>query len=264
MKLLIKIIVVLVVVAGALLAGVVMYAGKLVKTGVETAGPMVLQVPVTLESARVYVLKGEVNLKNLHIGNPEGYKTPGLFDLGGVEVKLDTDSLKTDKIIIEKIHILEPVITYERGLTDSNISALLAKLQAKEEKEKEPATEKTEEPTPTGQKKKVVIKEFILDGAKVNVSLTALGGKSLSIPLPPIKLQNIGDDEGGASVSEVVQKILGAISGALVTALASSGEILGDGVDLLKDGAGEALKVGGDVLEGSGDLLKGAADLFKK
>lgn len=91
-----------------------------------------LGVPVTLQSADFAPFKGQLKLKGLHVGNPAGFKTAGLFELGSLDVDLDTISLFKQIVVIREIRISAPEITYERALKDSNIGQLLEQLTAKE------------------------------------------------------------------------------------------------------------------------------------
>jgi uncharacterized protein involved in outer membrane biogenesis len=62
-------------------------------------------VPVTLEQATFRPWSGKIGLKNLHVGNPKGFNTPGVFDLGQVDVELDVRSLLRDTIVIRRIAV---------------------------------------------------------------------------------------------------------------------------------------------------------------
>jgi uncharacterized protein involved in outer membrane biogenesis len=238
-----------------LIIALVLFLGQIIKTAVETVGPQVAGVPVTLEKAGINLLSGNVTLKGLVIGNPEGYNTPSAMELGHFAVDLKMASLFTDTIVIKKIHITGPQITYEKGLKDSNLSRLqnnLAPAEAEKPAEEKPAPEKKKGPG-----KKVIIEDFLFDDAKIHVTLTALAGKKLTLPLPPIHLQDIGKASAGASISEVVNKVLGAVIGAVTDAVASSGDLAGDALK----GAGGAAT---DAAKGATDAAKGAADSIKK
>ena len=66
----------------------------------------------------------------LHVGNPEGFKTAGLFDLGAVSVDVDNSTLLSDVIVIKEISIDGLALTYEQGLRGSNLGALIDQLSA--------------------------------------------------------------------------------------------------------------------------------------
>jgi hypothetical protein len=261
MKWIKRILIVLLLLVVAVVLVLNFFLGDLVKKGAETAGPAALGVPVTLEKAEFRLLRGQVKLHGLVVGNPEGFNTPSLFQFSQVEVKLKPASLLSDTIIIEKVLIEAPVITYERGLRTSNINKLLDQLESepKPEPSKEPAPPAKAEPKAG---KKVIIEDFLINGAKVNVSLTALGGSSATLPLPPIHLTDIGKEkEGGASVKDVIRQVFNAILKSVTQLVGASGELLGKGAKAIGEGAkeagGAAADVAGKGVEKAGDAVKG-------
>lgn len=228
--------------------------GRIIKAGVNTAGPKLAGVPVHLEKVVVNPLTGLVRIKGLVIGNPEGFNTPSAMELNDFRLNIKLSSLFSKAIVIEEILIDAPQITYEKGLKSSNLSTLQANL----------APAKTETPAPEaapekkkGAAKKVIIDDFQLNGAKVNVTITALGGKKMTLPLPDIQMKDIGRNSGGANPAEVISEVFDSISKAVVEAVASAGDITGDALK----GAGGAAT---DAAKGATDAAKGAADSIKK
>lgn len=237
---------------------VVLFLGQIIKTAIQTAGPKVAGVDMTVEKVRVNPFGGAVRIKGLIIGNPEGFKTPSAMELGDFKVDVRMGSLFTDTIVIKEILINAPEITYEKSLKSSNLSALqknLAPAETDEPEEKEDVAETPKEKKAPA--KKVVIEDFQLNDAKVHVTITALGGKKMSLPLPSIQMQDIGKDTGGTDIQEVISEVFGAISDAVVKAVAASGDFAGDA---LKGVSGSVGNVGG----GATDAAKSATDSLKK
>jgi uncharacterized protein involved in outer membrane biogenesis len=240
------------------------FMGAVIKTGVEKAGPSVLGVPVRLDSARFYPLRGKIALGGLLIGNPEGYKAPSAFELGNFRAEVSVGSLFTDTIVVKEIVIEGPVITFEGSLKGSNIGALMKGIEErtggkKPRDEKPVKTAKTDKPA-----KKVIIDSFVFRGGKVNLSAGLMGGKAVPLPLPPITLSGIGREKGGASPAEAVTQIMGAVMRAVMGVVMQSAELLGKGAEAL---GGAALGSAGAVLQGAGvagdGLLKGAQQAGK-
>lgn len=253
---------------------VVLFLGQIIKAAIETAGPKVAGVTMSVEKVRVNPLGGSVRIKGLIIGNPEGFKTPSAMELGDFRVDVRMGSLFTDTIIVKEILINAPEITYEKSLKSSNLSALQKNLAPAEtdepkEEEEEVADKPKEKKTPA---KKVVIEDFQLNDAKVHVTITALGGKKMTLPLPSIQMQDIGKDKGGTDIPEVISEVFGAISDAVVKAVAASGDFAGDAMKGAGNMAGDAMKgVGGAATDAMGDVggtatdaAKGASDALKK
>jgi hypothetical protein len=63
-------------------AGLTTIGGAMVKSAVNTFGPAVMGVPVRLQGASFRPWSGKLSLNTLHVGNPQGFKTPALLDLG--------------------------------------------------------------------------------------------------------------------------------------------------------------------------------------
>lgn len=270
MKMWKKIVIGLVLAVGVVLLLVMVRGGTLIREAINQSGPSLLGVDVSVQDVTFRPLRGHVQLKNLHVGNPKGYKTGGVFDLGLVEVQLKPGSLLSDTIIIETIKIEGPEITYERGLKDSNIGALLEQLGGgKAEEPKQPGETKKPEPQTEGGKK-VIIRDLQVNGAQVKVSLTALQGVAAPIPLPPVHLTGIGEESGGTSFGEALGKIIGAILGAVTDLVTGAGKLAVDGVTAVGGVAVDGAKaVGGAAADGvkavgsaAGKLTEGIGGLF--
>lgn len=253
-----------------LIVVIVLFLGNIIKTAIETVGPKVAGVPITVEKVRVNPLTGLVHVKALVVGNPEGFKTESLMALNEFKLDMSLASLMSDTIVIKQILIDAPEITYEKSLKSSNFAELQKNLAPEEPAEPEEEVEKPEKEKGAG--KKVVIEDFQLTNAKVNVTITALGGKKMTLPLPAIQMQDIGKDSGGASPAEVVSEVFGSIKDAVTKAVAAGADIAGDALKGAGDMAGDAMKnvsgAAGDTMKNVGgaatDAAKGATDAIKK
>ena len=170
-------------------------------------------------------------LENLHIGNPEGYKTDGLFDLAKVDVKIKLSSLFSQAIEIEHVWIDGVEVTYEKGLTSSNLADLLARFDSGDESEK-PAEESPKKEKSSS--KPVIIRDLNIEGTRLHPTITLAQGIAPSIPRPPIHLTDIGapSKEGGPAGITVAQ----AFRLVLQALLSSVGGTAGATVDLAVDG----------------------------
>ena len=179
---------------------------SLIRSSFQLAVPAFLGV----KEARVETLdfsffkKHTLLLENLHIGNPEGYKTDGLFDLAKVDVKIKLSSLFSQAIEIEHVWIDGVEVTYEKGLTSSNLADLLARFDSGDESEK-PAEDSPKKEKSSS--KPVIIRDLNIEGTRLHPTITLAQGIAPSIPLPPIHLTNIGapSEEGGPAGITVTQ-----------------------------------------------------------
>ncbi len=220
MKTLVKIIIGLLVIA--VLALVVLYFNldRGVKAAVEEFGPRYTGSPVTLDRVSLSPFSGKGSLYGLDVGNPEGFESPSAFSLEEIDLALETDSLRTDTIVIDTIRIHAPVINYEAGAQGSNLRALQRNISH--------ATA-TGDSGDTGEgaadkpERKVVIRDFSLASANIRYSNPLLGDESVTLAMPDIHLTGIGEKSGGVTVAEATRQIVAAINREASRAVAESG-----------------------------------------
>jgi len=234
---------ILIVLAALLLVVVLagfLFLGTIVKAGVEKGGPFITKVPVKLGGANISVLNGSGELKGFTMGNPEGFKAPQSVGVGSVALKLEPGSLLSDKMIVRYVRVEAPEITYEAAFSGSNIGKILENIQSV-------ASQGKTNPDQPGSKKKLQVDEFVITGAKLNVTASVLGGKSASLVLPEIRLANLGQGPEGITAAEL-------------SALAFS-EVVEAAAKAVTANVG---KIGGSVLEGAKGLETGTKDTLKK
>jgi uncharacterized protein involved in outer membrane biogenesis len=228
--------------------------GTIIEQGVRKLGPAVMGVPVNVDDVRFNAFSGDANVKNLVVGNPEGFKTAHAFKLGEFGVSVDVPSVLSDKILIKKIQIDAPEITYELSMKGTNIKKLKEQLSKKEPQQAPAGEPEAEEKQPEGKGKRVEISEVVITGGKINLSATGLGGSSVFVPLPTIRLTDIGKEKEGASLVEVVDEILAAVLTGATGAVKGSGKIVGEGLKQAGGLAAEGAKLGADTALKGGEV----------
>lgn len=223
---------------------------KGIKSGVETYGPRVTQTPVTLEDVQLSILSGSGMLKGLHVGNPEGYKSENIFALGQIDLKVNTRSVFSDKIIIDHIIIKRPAMSYEKKLTTSNLKKLLENIEQFTGPSSEPEAGTAEEEK-AGTKKQVIIKKLLIEDGTIYVGALGIGQ---TIPLPRIEMENIGEGGNEMTMPEVIDLVLSKVLQSIGPAIASAGELGGAAVDVLKtqglDKVGQTTDLVGEGIKG--------------
>ena len=241
-KLIVRIVLGLIILLVLVVAGSLLFLGPIVKRGVEKVGPMVTKTSVKLDSATLSLLGGSGTLKGFVIGNPEGYKTPEAMKLGSVSLSIAPGSVLKEKKHIRSIKVEGPEITYETDLRGSNLGKLLDNVSGSAEQDKKAPT-KDQQTTKT----KLQVDEFVLTGAKVHVNASMLG--SGTVPLPEIRLKDLGQGPDGITPAELSKRVLAVILDETVKAVAANainlkegGKALGTGaIDEVKKGAGGLL-----------------------
>lgn len=255
---LVKIIIGLAVVAVIAVVALVLSLNSIVKTGVVAFGPEVIKAPIQLDGVSISALSGGGEIKGLVIGNPEGFKTPHAVKLGVASLQVQPMSLLGDKIVVKSIKADAAELTFEGSLGSSNLGKIQENVDAYVAALLGPADKegKTEKKSAPG--KKLQVDEIVISNAKINLSLTVLGGKSATVPLPEIKLTNLGQGADGVTPAEVIKVVLKEVM--TKTTAAVSGFLSGAGKALL-DGAKD---VGGAAADAAKGVTKGIGDLFKK
>jgi hypothetical protein len=253
---LVKIIAALVVVAVIAVAALFLSLNSIVKNGVTSFGPEVIKAPIQLDGVSISALSGSGEIRGLVIGNPEGFKTPNAVKLGTASLQVKPMSLLGDKIVVQSIKADGAEITFEGSLSGSNLSKIQENVDAYVASLLGPAGKEEKKPATPG--KKLQVDELIISNAKINLSMTILGGKSATVPLPDIKLTGLGQGEQGVTPAEVIKVVLKEV-------MTKTTEAVGG----FLSGAGKALtdaakNVGGAAADAAKGVTKGIGDLFKK
>lgn len=231
--------------------------GSIVKQGMEQVGPKVTGTTMTVQSVSIRPLSGGVLIKGLRVGNPEGFKTEKAFELGEMRVEVDPFSLLGDKIVVRKVHIIAPDITYEQTLKGSNLDKINENVNKFVESVTGPAKPQ-ESPPAESSTQKLQIDEIVLKDAKVHLSAGILKGKSVPIPILDIQMQNLGTGPEGITIGEAVKETMKAVLSSVGQAIKKAGSAVAEGVS---ETAGE---VKDKVKEGTGKAVDKVKGLFNK
>ncbi|MFM8470016.1 MAG: hypothetical protein ACKODH_08605 [Limisphaerales bacterium] len=196
------------VVAVIALVALFLSLNSIVKNGVTSFGPEVIKAPISLDGVSISAFSGGGEIRGLVIGNPEGFKTPNAVKLGTASLQVKPMSLLSDKIVVQSIKADGAEITFEGSLSGSNLGKIQENVDAYVAALLGPASK--EKKTTPG--KKLQVDELVISNAKINLSMTILGGNSATVPLPDIKLDNLGQGADGVTPAEVITVVLKAAS----------------------------------------------------
>lgn len=244
--------------------------GPIVKKAVNTVGPQITKTDVKVDDVSLSIFSGEAKIKDFLLGNPKGFSSLQAMKVGSVYVDIDEKSITGNPIVINKIEIVAPQITYEKAKGTDNFQALLKNVQGSAKAEKKTTAKETKE---SGPAKKIVINDVIVKDGKVTLTMAALGGKEISAPLPDIHLKDIGKESQGATPAEAFEKIFeslySSISADSVTAIFNDGlkelgALKGLGESGIKTGTDAAQKAAGSAAESVKSATEGIKGLFNK
>lgn len=239
--------------------------GPLVKKAVNTYGPKITNTELRVDDVGISLFSAEAKLKKFFLGNPKGFKSPSAMKVGSVYVDVDQGSITQNPIVINRIEVVEPEITYEKQGRSDNFQSIINSVQKNVPKGK--ATKK--ETTKEGPGRKLIINDFIVKNGKVNLAVAMPGGvlgeQEIKADLPDIHLKDIGKKKGGASPAEVAKEIFAALYGKI-----QSPNVMGALNEQLKNLGGvgvksveKAAKGAAGVVEGAGKEAEGVTDKVK-
>jgi hypothetical protein len=260
-----KIIIALGILAVILAAGVyflISNIDRIVSAGIEKYGSETTGTNVDVSSVQIKLKEGEGSIRNLSIGNPGGFTTPKAFSLENITVVVDTDSITGDPVIIDKVTISAPRITYEINKSgQSNIDVLKKNVESYLNQKTEPASKKAGTGDDAG--KKMIIRSLVIEKGEVSIKVAALPGKPLSATLPRIALRNLGG-KGGDSPGNIAAQILTPLVNQATRAASTAGigqylgKSAGEVTKALEEKAREKLGVlpGKDAAKDAGEAVK--------
>jgi uncharacterized protein involved in outer membrane biogenesis len=250
------IVLIVLIIGGAIVADV--FLDNIAKKGIEIVGPEIAKVSVKLDGVHLSLLARSAKVKGLIVGNPEGYKTPHAISVGSATVGVNPLSILSDKIVMRSVRIEALEINFEGNpFGRNNLKKIMDNVNAVA-KSGGPAA--TNAPAQADKKpaRKYEVDDLLITGAKVHVSLTGMGGKEMTLPLPIIHLTDLGRNNDGLTVTDLTRCVLDAITTTTLNAVGSSFTDLGKGAGKLGKETGKA------VGEGVDKITKRIGNLFGK
>ncbi len=254
-KILKKVLGILVILVLVLIISAYLFGERAVSVGVEKAASKALKVDVNLSGVQLGLLRGEIGIGDLEIGNPEGYSAKTLLKMGSARVKAQMGSLLSDTVIIDDIKLDGIDLTIEQRGLSTNLKDLLDNIAAGK-----PEAEKTPKEKKEGGKNLSI---RTLEITNTTVKVKVLGSPEIPLKLETIRMENIGTNEP-VDVAMLTGKILAAIAAGV--AKQGAGIIPSDITGGLQSGLNDIGKVGGELLESGKGILeqgKDAGDMLK-
>lgn len=262
-KLLFRLLVAVVVIV--IVVGVVGYfwMDSIAKAAVEEGGRYALGVDTSVDSVSLSLFGGSLQMKQLTVGNPEGFDGPHLMSTGAFDLELETGSVFSDTVVIKKFDLDGVDMHIEQKLKGSNISAIMDHIEQKFGGEGDADAE--------AEGKKV--RADLITVRNVTAHVKVLGGREMTIKVPKIELKNVtGDNAAGVALPELIARIVPAILAAILergqdlipadllnTLQADVSDVAkslgGDVENMVKGVRGEIEKVGKDIGKGVGDAV---------
>ena len=260
-KIIIRISAVLILLVVVALVVVFFSLNSIVKKAVETVGPKMTKVEVRLGAADISPFSGSGKLSKLFVGNPEGYKTPYAIQMDSIKVSVQIGSVTKDTIVVNEINVQSPEISFDGGLSGNNLSKILDNLKSASADSTSGKSNTVATPTGPKKEKKIMVKDFVVQGAKIHLNITGLGVPiSTTAPIPDIHLQNVGTAEGGLTPEQLGEQLMKPVYSAALTLAEGTASSAVKGItDLGKGAVGQVTNVTSkltNVTDSLGGLFK--------
>ena len=227
--------------------------GAIIISGVEKFGSEITQTQITLKEADISATDGKGTLRGFRMTNPANFKTKSAVEFDEISMTLDIKTITEDTIVVKDITITGPRITYEHSSGGSNIDTI--KKNVDSYLGAGSSAKKSDGGNKSDSGKKLIIEKLSILNGKANVSAAILQGKTMSVDLPNIVLNDIGKSKGGATPGEVASKVMDTLQNNI------NGAVKHLNLDQVKE-------VIGSVVSGAKGMLEkgssGAKDLIEK
>lgn len=234
------------------------FLGNIIKSGVETVGPKITQTDLKLSGVSLSLLGGSASVQGLVLGNPSGYKAPNAMEADEISVRIEPMSVLSDKVIVRSIRIDGSRIQVEGSPSDNNLTKIQKNVEAFVASLPGVGSKEGSAPASSGPGKKLQVDDLVLSNAKLSLTLSMLGGKTITAPLPEIHLSNLGQGPEGITPADLVKRLIGSITGSVTTVATDAIKNIGGAA---VDTAKQAGKAAADTAD---KAAKGIKSLFKK
>ncbi len=201
----------------------------LVQSAISKYGTAMTGATVKVSAVKLKAADGHGTLRGLLVGNPAGFKTPYAVKADTIELEVDVASLTKDVVLVKKIAVMAPEVIYEKGDALTNVDAIQKNI-----------AQYLGPSTNTGPGKKLIVQEFVVRGAKAQVSASFLNGQTVTVALPDITLRDLGKAKGGITPGELGLEVANAVEKRLLSSVNMGA--LAKSVGSALDKAGNAIK----------------------
>ena len=203
------------------------------KSAIQNYGSAMTDARVKVGAVHLSPTDGKGSILDLHVANPQGFKSAHALRVGKIEVDVDIATVTDNVIVIRRIAIEAPDVMYEKGESLTNFDALMRNISLY-------IGESAPSGSGSSSGRKLIVDSLTIRAAKAHATAPLLNGKIVDIDLPDITLKNIGRSQGGVTPGELGGIVANAIRSRLLASF-SFDRLLQSGSQVL-DKAGAAIK----------------------
>jgi len=219
---------------------------RILKRAIEDEGTASLKLATTLNSARLSLFGGKLQLNRLGIASPPGFSAPRMLETRDIDLAVKYSELRKDPIQVESLIIDHPRLVIEQSGGALNFKKAAERMPKSESSSQKPV--------------KLIIDDLQMKDAQVVIHPGLPGvQKEIVVEVPSIQLKNVGRGRGaqnGAAIKDVAMVVITA----LASKAAESGSVPGELKALLHLNAGQVAGMLGDpkaLTREAGKLLPG-------
>ena len=193
-------------------AGVWLYLSldHVVKRAIEKYVPEILQATVELDEVKLSPADGAGTLRGLRIGNPKGFGSPHAATAGTITLAIDPTTVVKDVVLVRRIAVERPSITYEPGAKGSNFDVLQRNVERY-----------VGAGGDTKGGRRLIVESLTIRGARVTYApQVGRGTATISFDLPDIQLRDVGKSRGGVTPGELARIIVDALAARIAEVMA--------------------------------------------
>ncbi len=215
---------------------------SLVADTIRQHGSAITGVAVKVDRLTLAPAQGRGAVHGFSVGNPRGFDAPTAFKIADIDLELDASTLTAEVIVIKRVAITSPDITYAVGpggnnfdIIRRNIESNLTRMLGSDRSAKGAGS------------RKMIIDLVTIRNGKLEVRNTLATDHKLTTTLPEIVVRDIGRRSNGATAAEVARQLWAPLQQQVLRAIAERNA--GVASELLK-------KEGGAAVDSVRELLK--------
>lgn len=177
---------------------------RIVKRTVQTEATASLNLNTTLNSARLSLFGGKLNLNELQIASPPGFSAPHMFELGDTDLAVKYGELRKNPVHVDSITLDKPKLVIEQSNGTLNFKKAMDMMPPGGSSSEKDST-------------KLIIDNLKVQDAQVVIHPNLPGVPAeITVPVPSIVMKDVGTGDGsqnGAAIKDVVMQVVTALAG---------------------------------------------------
>jgi hypothetical protein len=204
-KLVVAILVLAIVIAG----GAWLMIDTIAKAGIQKGGAYATGVPTDVKNVNLSLLQGSMAIEGLQISNPQGFTSPHLMQTGRFSLQIISSSVLGSPVEVLSFELDGLDVCIDQKGVMNNVSVVLDHI--KQLSGSDTGGSKASD----GGGKKIKIARIVIKNVVAHVQVP-LSNQLLEIKLPELELNDVASDQDGATIGQVIARIIPAVMAAIV------------------------------------------------